>query len=307
MEETPEFLDIDQARRVVADLYPNAMRVELIEHGYDNVVALVDERYAIHFPRNHEAFVRSRYEQAMLGQLDGITVVKVPQFLYECEDPAYLVTTYVPGEHRTPEEINAFSLVEQEDFGKTIGAFAYEMHSTISAKAEEAFRQQADFGNQFDESWEAYFERSVNGGGYVLPIQKQLAQDYYRKWLKVTEVNAPKVVIHDDLHIANMLFDGKRLVSVLDFAEANIGTAEQEFRQLYRINLHVLEAAVVTYNQLSGRQLDVEAIRIWAIMQDLGSYSRRLRAGQTDHPSFLRASAHLNQWLPDGQWDVTTA
>lgn len=297
-----KFVGIDEAKRLVADLYPDAKKVEYIDHGYDNIVALIDERYAVRFPRNEAALVRNRYEEAMLSKLDAIKAVYTPRFLKRHENPPYLVTTYIAGRHRDLGEIDAFTLDELRIFGQTVGTFAYELHSSLSVEAEQEFRQQAQLGEQFDETWEEYFRRVVRNGKYTTASQRSLAQHYCDQWEALQAAEQEKVVIHDDLHIANMLFEEHRLVGILDFAEANIGTAEQEFRQLYRINLHVLEAAVATYSQLSGKELDTNAIKTWAIMQELGSYGRRLAAGQTDHPSFKRATDHLNQWLPDGNW-----
>lgn len=37
------FADVDTARQIIKQLYPEAQDIEFIEHGYDNLVGLVDK------------------------------------------------------------------------------------------------------------------------------------------------------------------------------------------------------------------------------------------------------------------------
>ncbi len=73
-------------------------------------------------------------------------------------------------------------------------------------------------------------------------------------------------------------------------------------RQLYRISEEVMLAGVQEYQHLSGRQLNVEAIKFWAIMKELADYYRAFAAKNTSHYSFKRTSRNLNTWLPEGEW-----
>lgn len=112
------------------------------------------------------------------------------------------------------------------------------------------------------------------------------------------------MVVHDDLNAENMLFQNHGLVSILDFGDAYIGLPEQEFRQLYRINDLILTAAAKKYEELSGKRLNIEASRAWAIVQELAVYAELLVKKDTEHPSFLRAAQNLTKWLPEGAWGI---
>jgi hypothetical protein len=61
-------------------------------------------------------------------------------------------------------------------------------------------------------------------------------------------------------------------------------------------------AGVEEYQRLSNRQLDIEAIKLWATMKELADYSKACAAQNTSHHSFIRASRNLNNWLPEGEW-----
>ena len=60
------FADHQLAKETARELYPNAKHITLVDHGYDNLVVLVDQAYALRFPRNEGALLRSRYESTYL-------------------------------------------------------------------------------------------------------------------------------------------------------------------------------------------------------------------------------------------------
>jgi hypothetical protein len=49
------FADAELARKTARELYPDAQHITLVDHAYDNIVALIDETYALRFPRNDRA------------------------------------------------------------------------------------------------------------------------------------------------------------------------------------------------------------------------------------------------------------
>jgi aminoglycoside phosphotransferase (APT) family kinase protein len=152
------------------------------------------------------------------------------------------------------------------------------------------------------EPWTSYYQRVVYNGHFSNPVQDKIAQKCYIEWASICNF-APTVVVLDDLHTENMLFnDDNQLIGVLDFGDTNVGTPEQELRQLYRINETVMLAAAQEYQRLSGRRLNLKAIKLWAIMKELADYSKRLAAKDTNHHSFKRANRNLNTWLPKGEW-----
>lgn len=54
---------------------------------------------------------------------------------------------------------------------------------------------------------------------------------------------------------------------------------------------------------MSGCKLNLEAIKVWAIIQELAAYADKLATNKLDHPGFLKAAKHLQKWLPEGQWE----
>jgi len=296
------FADVDTAREITRGLYPNAENINMIEHSYDNIVALVDNQYAVRFPKNKYAYLRSLYEKHVLEQLESTKTITIPRILDEQANPPCLVTSFVPGHHISADAIRTFSEDQQQDFCKQVAQFAYAMHSVFSLDEELSLRKELGLDELADgEPWPIYFKKTVYDYTFQAPLQDKIAKSYYAEWVRLCDV-APTVVVHDDLHTQNMMFEDNRLIGILDFGDTNVGTPEQELRQLYRISEEVMLAAVREYQSLSDQVLNVDAIKLWAVMQELAVYSKMLLKANTNHHTFKRASRNLNMWLNEGEW-----
>lgn len=295
------FANQESAKQIVGQLYPGSS-IRMVEHGYDNLVILVDDRYAVRFPRRENPYKRSLYERELLKSLDSIKSLIIPKFVAEHDNPPYVVTTFVPGEHTTSFEINEdYSVDQQRDMAEKLAEFAFELHSTLSLEKETEMRVKFDLDNTSDEPWPVFFRKLLKEPHLPDPIQAKIALQYYERWNEVAN-KKPTTVIHDDLHTQNLMFVDKKLVGVIDFGDTNIGIPEQELRQLYRISEPILKYGIKRYEELSGQQLDIETAKLWAITQELATYTEKLLAGDFTHPSFARTAKSLNNWLPEGHW-----
>ncbi len=297
-----DFADIYTAREVTRILYPDAKKITMIAHSHDNIVAIVDTSFTVRFPRNQNAYLRSLYEKNILVRLESTKTIAIPRILGERTNPPCLVTSFIPGHHLGAADVREFSQVEQQDFAKQVAQFAYTLHKNFSVDEELPLRKELALDELAEEEpWSVYFKRVVYDAHYPSDAQTSTAKKYYEEWVRLCDVT-PTVVVHDDLHTQNMMFENNRLTGILDFGDTNVGTPEQDLRQLYRISEEVMLVAVQEYQNLSGHQLNVEAIKTWSIMKELGDYSKALAANKTSHHSFKRACRNLNMWLGEGDW-----
>ena len=293
-----QFADKERASQIVEEKYPDAVNTVFIEHGYDNLVAFVDEKYVLRFPRNEHAYRRDRYEKEILGQLTSLRGTEIPNILSEEFDPPYFVTEFISGKHLYADEIRASSVDFQKNVGASIAKFAYALHTSLPFEVAKKIRGDFLMDALEEEPWEPYMEKMLLQTTLPTAVQDALAKKYYQLW-KAKALRPATVAIHDDLHMDNMLFENGQLTGVLDFADTGIGTPEQEFRQLYRINETVLQAAISTYENCSGQKLDIEIAKIWAIAQEMAGYSKELK--DPTSKLYLRATSNLQQWLPEWQ------
>jgi len=295
------FADAIHAKKLVSDLYPNSRKLEVIDRGYDNIVITVDDIHAVRFPRNENALARSHYERHILRRLENQFAIEVPRILGAHTNPPYLITSFVHGTHVSSRDINLFTPALQTELGKTVAQFAYTMHTALSVTEAKHMRQEWGLDRLLEEPWDVYFHKYLYMRTFPTSEQDQIAKSYYAKWQQFEAIKHKLVVLHDDLHTENMLFSNGRLCSVLDLGDTNIGSPEQELRQLYRINEHVLTAAVTEYSQLSGLAIDIGASKTWAVAQELAVYAEKVDS-DTHHHAFVRACHNLNRWIGSGAW-----
>jgi len=297
-----EFVNEESVKKIIKDLYPNATKVNFINHGYDNIVVLVDEQYAVRFPRDETAYARALFEKKILNGLEDLKEIIIPKIISEGINPPYIVTNFIRGQHPTAEDINAMSVEDQKRIGEKIGTFVYEMHSLLSMPVVTKFREEYKL-DELEGTWSERVKKTLDQTTFPTAQQDKLAKKYFNLWNEKAN-KAPTVVVHDDLHTENMLFEEKELIGILDFGDTDIGTPEQDFRQLYRINTTVLDSAIEVYEKLSGVKVDTETSKIWAIVQELAVHSEKLLIKDTLHPAYLRTVKNLQKWLPEGNWGI---
>ena len=59
----------ETVRNTLKEMYPNAGRITLVEHGYDNIVGLVDERMLYVFREMPKHYRRSQYKKSVLQSI----------------------------------------------------------------------------------------------------------------------------------------------------------------------------------------------------------------------------------------------
>lgn len=295
MHHKPQFIGNDRAEimRIIGRKYPNASNMRHIEHGYENHIVIVDDKYVVRFPRSEEIWQRVKLEWFVLSQLKSPLVPKIAEF---SDAPSYLVQTFLPGKHITESEFRKLPLVVQRNIGSQIAEFAYSLHSSIGVKEFSAELDRLIPQDNGGGSYEDHLTEMLHGFTFPTAAQDAVAKRYFAAWRSISPSRS--VVVHDDLHIHNLLFMDNSLSGVVDFGAICVGTAEQEMRQVYRLSDIALEAAVETYNNLAHAELDPETSRIWATTQELATYARELRAGRTNHAAFEPAGEHLALWFP---------
>jgi aminoglycoside 2''-phosphotransferase len=292
----PAFMQ--QAQQAIHDFTKDVVEITYIEHGADNVVALVNKEFVFRFPRNPDAVSRLYFETALLQRVGNqLSAVQVPNLLRVHTQPFYSVSKYIEGDHLTGEEIQALTEDEQTAVGRTIATFISQLNQAVSGLEIQRLRTEARVDN-LDEPWGPYFQRLFME--QPLPNNKlqPVIQEYYALWKDYVAHEQRTYAIHDDLHPANLLFISSRLNGIVDFGDANTGSIEEEMRWLYLMGDTVLKAAIEHYQQLSGQPVNYDHIRVWAIMHELSSYTSRLKKQQTESFPFLRAQEHLRAWLP---------
>ena len=108
------FCDVVEAESIARTLYTSAQEFTVINHGYDNIVVLVDKKYALRFARNDSARLRSKFEKYLLNYLEQNSSVNSPRVIREQREPYCLVVTFLFGTHLSPSNVRKFTLPQQK-------------------------------------------------------------------------------------------------------------------------------------------------------------------------------------------------
>lgn len=292
---SPEFMA--QADQVVRAHYSSIHEVSYIEHSSDNLVVIVNRESVFRFPRHPAGAARLTFEIALLQKLQGkLKTIPTPKLTEVHNAPLYMMAGYIPGEPLTVEQIKSLSEDEQAAIGRTLAAFMAELHGAISGLEVARLRNES-LVDRLEESWPVLFNRLFNQQPLPNEHLRPIVDEQYAIWKSYAATEREQYAIHDDLHALNLLFVGPTLSGILDFGDTTLGTVEEEMRWLYGMGDVVLDAAIQHYKEITGKQIDMQHVRLWAIMHELAVFTDRLAQDKTNDPSFVRAQANLRQWV----------
>jgi aminoglycoside phosphotransferase (APT) family kinase protein len=282
-----KILKTQEALNYVTKLYGSDAIVEVIDSGYENVIFVVNNTYSVRFPRSLEIWDRSSIERAVLGELGNNSPIKVPRIISINHDPAYVVAEYIKGQQITTNRVRALSANVKAKIGTSVAEFTYYLHKTVGVNKIQSLvpEQKSTYGD--------YLKRVLVDRTDPNPTIDILAKKYYELWIKMPKDNT--VVVHDDLHTGNLIFDNDyNLIGAIDFGAVCIGSPEQDLRQTYRLGNEALVAAANKYSELSGQKIDIDIAKTWTITQELGAYCR-----QDSGVAHDRAKNNLEFWFSD--------
>lgn len=294
--------DVNFARSVQTAVLEHTKEVHdihYIEHGSDNIIALINKQFVFRFPRSEWAAKRIVFETALLQELKGkIRIVPVPEFTQVHTYPLYTVARYISGSHLNTDDIRKMSPEDQRVLGTDIATFAVEVDKAVNRQ--EIIRLRLEAGvDTLDIQWEKRFKELFEDKELPNAKLHPIVDRFYGPWKQTLSQDANVYTIHESLRPEALLFDCNKLVGIIDFGHITTGSEVYAFRWLYAMGDTVLEAAVDRFVQLTGQYIDIEHIRLWAIMQELAVFSELLAAQDTEGTGFRQARTRLHGWISD--------
>jgi aminoglycoside 2''-phosphotransferase len=279
--------DEAQIRAVLAQELPdlNVGRLELVARGWDNTVAIADDRWVFRFPKDGEYVYAP--ELALLKELDGNVGVAVPKPIYMGQRVRMLGYAKLPGRFLSEDEAGALDPATCHRLGQELAGFIWELHQRI------------DPGKARAMGWND--ERIQFEPAVALAVVRGCCPDLERAAKSAADaigslrLELPPRFLYNDLHIDNFLVDERdRLSGVIDFGDCAIGDHHFEFYGLYRYNPLLFEAAIAAYEALSGLELRRSICQALA-WEDCLSDLVELK-DQPDDPGHQNALRWMRRW-----------
>lgn len=284
---------------------------EIVEarSGHMNTVFLVNSTYVFRFPKNQKVLEEQIFERDVclyLAKHAADLPFGIPGPLRVLPDPHCFVYAYIAGHNLTEEQLLALSREQKEVFVDDILEFINWLGETLTP---ETFRQIAAKSNgKRMEPWEEYIHRTITRFD---DKRYESARDVCKKLTNELQAYYPNGieavgnrVIHDDLHMGNLLFNEHgELSGVIDFGDITIGDLEAEFRHFYRTDTNLARLAVEKYQERYNAKVDFDKVAFWARISEAATLTDKIMTGKTDYPSYIRAKRNLAKWYPDKNWD----
>jgi hypothetical protein len=258
-----------------------------------------------------------RYEAGVVSLLNqklavttGTFPVAVPSLIHHsCGRPPWNAFSWVPGEALCLQGVQqGFSLDDFRALGQAVGEFAVRLAQTLDLGS---FRRGVEWPNgvcAFDH--ELWLAAAVNGKmdrfrkqGYtnLAAVLDQLGCEY--RELRRTGQLRPTIVGHNDLHLGNFIFAGRRdrarrLAGIIDFAFAKPSSPAREFRFLEQLHPAALQAAMVTWQELTGDRVSKDLVRFWDRVQYVMNCIIRIEWG---YP-IGHGVVHMQRCYPEYNW-----
>lgn len=210
--------------------------IKVLGKGFDNTVYQVNEEFVFRFPRREIALKLLRKENNLLPSIASKINIPIPNPLF-LGQPSKTYPCLFSG-YRMIEGMTPMSLTREQrlEFVKPFAQFLTTLHSFPIDRAEK-------LGIPFDEMNRLSMKvrkpimedniQKLKGLGYDPIIEK--AENYLHS-VEVIPVPDEKVLVHDDLHIRNILVDEEgKIAGIIDWGDAHIGHRASDLSILYSL------------------------------------------------------------------------
>lgn len=255
--------------QLLVQLFPNALKIDWETKGYSNDIAVVDDKLSVRFPKTSDDRKNLGFESVLLGYLKGKISLQIPELVEIGNDNAYSINKYIKGSVYADNDLrNAISGNELE-YAKPIALFIEQLNQAITPDLMRKLRMQtgAKGNSSYENAYRGIDQLARKNDSKVsrlyLSYRKQLANAFPEG------LDSGEVVVHDDLHSGNLIYDQSKLIGVIDFGDATTGTIYRELRPLFRYGEEFMRALISLLIDKFG-PIDYELVRLFAIMHELG-------------------------------------
>lgn len=257
--------------------YPIAVRATLGEDDplWWSASAVVGERFVAKFAWSRPAALRLAHEIAVLAALGTEPAVPyLPDVVASSTDPVLLVTGLVPGQSL----FEVVDSVDRDQAGRQLAHFLAELQHPATQQ-----RVEADIGELPPVALQPATTDALRDrfGKWARPDQR-LAVVRWCDWADdVLATPRPNVLVHGDLHGGNQVWEGDKLLAVVDFETAGLAEAEYDLRTFPATGpgVELLAATLHHHREITGRELAAERVMAWHLRTALGDALWRSEAG----------------------------
>lgn len=264
-------------------------RARLIDTGWNNYGAVIDETWMFRFPRD-DKFPRDR-EKAVLDALKGKVLTPIPVVEFWGQRLACMGYRYLPGKQLTRAELEALPIGRIEALAQDLAYFLAQCHLALSVSAAEGL------GIQRKEFSEVLSHAKQVLPGKLEPHEAKLFERVLQEEALLKE-GPDFCFLYNDLHHGNFVVDETtRLAGVFDFGDVAWGDRAAEFRRPKEGEARLFDNLCGAYEAFTKRAVDRDKARLLAWMD--GFYDRAASLEQPEGFQYRHAKACLRRYADE--------
>jgi len=242
---------------------------EIIDHGWNKTVIVLDARIVFSFPKNKEAQSKFRAELEILPTLSKKITLPIPSFHYIPADKSFAGYNFVSGEPLTLRNFKKLNTSQQNKIAKQVSDFLNELHA-FSVTNTKKYGVSPAWSEKDARSY--YSNQAETVYKKLAPKDRELLKSIFEAYCNIRIKNdLKKTVVHQDLTSDHILFDKNtnKVCGIIDFGDIQISDPAVDFSKLWEYSEKFVDKVLSGYRS-KDKQLKSRSYR-WYIYQCIGN------------------------------------
>ena len=219
----------DFVKIILAKQFPelSPTKIKCIGEGWDNKVFLVNDQFVFRFPHREIAATLIKRENSVLGYLQELVNLKIPNPIYVGEPDdnyPYHFHGYQMINGQSVCHANLSATIRNKSITRLAG-FLKRLHSITEAKARSIGTEDQVFDRtDVTRAVNALTERVKKINARNIALVNLSRFDEEMKIAFAVNLPATKVLVHGDLYCRHLMFDNEELVGIIDWGDVGINS-----------------------------------------------------------------------------------
>ena len=268
---------------------------ELVTHGDDNFVVVLDAAWVVRFPRNDEYRARFAAELNLLKAFRPLSPVPVPNYEHVAPDASFGAYRMIAGQEMTPGLFAAMAPQDRQAVLASLSAFLSALHAlpaeTIAQPDGMIARTWS--GEQFAALYRGMRRAKV---ARVVPAETLARFDAFHDVFENIQPG-PSRLVHDDISDDHILVDGTRIAGIIDFSDASFGDPAIDFAFFWRLGEAALDAVLRDY-KFASEDRSLKTRSHWTFVRYMINqlaYGPHAKWGLTSEQTLAELEPHLKK------------
>ncbi len=293
--------DIETIQKAILADFPDLTieKVELINNGWDNIVALINDEYIFRFPKDdgdEYGSIGKNFdaEVKILSFLQDKVTLQIPKVEFLGQKFTYMGYEKIPGNDLVYTDYLTLSDDEKNQLVFDLANFLKEIHTSVSLEQANEFNVDTEDLNSYSEMVKNLLIDKITDP-QILKFINQTCDEYE----SFAKENQNLVFLYNDLHTENMAFDSekKKINGIFDFSDCMIGDVYMDFHSLYKFDPQLMKAVAEKYQELTSTKLNLRRMVVTARIAELCDLAQFI--DQPESRVYKNTMNNVKKWMSE--------